>query len=120
MPDKDEKSNPPENRVPPDSSSAVNDRSAHPEQKAAEQEEDRAYARERIAADDADEETVESFPATPGNAALKTAFPIIGIGASAGGLEALESFFSALAAESGMAFVVVTHTDPEHQSLWKG
>jgi len=36
-------------------------------------------------------------------------FPIVGIGASAGGLKALEQFFHALPEQSGMAFVVVTH-----------
>ncbi|MDY6824575.1 MAG: CheR family methyltransferase [Thermodesulfobacteriota bacterium] len=46
-----------------------------------------------------------------------TSFPIIGIGASAGGLEALEAFFGALPADSGMAFVVIVHTSPEHRTL---
>jgi len=44
-------------------------------------------------------------------------FPIVGIGASAGGLEALEAFFKALPEKTGMAFVVVTHTDPKQTSL---
>jgi len=44
-------------------------------------------------------------------------FPVVGIGASAGGLEALEAFFQALPTGSGMAFVVITHTDPSHTSL---
>jgi two-component system CheB/CheR fusion protein len=44
-------------------------------------------------------------------------FPIVGIGASAGGLEALELFFSAMRADSGMAFVLVSHLDPTHVSL---
>jgi two-component system, chemotaxis family, CheB/CheR fusion protein len=43
--------------------------------------------------------------------------PIVGIGASAGGLQALEAFFDAAPSECGMAFVVVTHTDPAHTSL---
>ncbi|MGW8186861.1 MAG: CheR family methyltransferase, partial [Desulfobacterales bacterium] len=46
-----------------------------------------------------------------------TAFPIVGIGASAGGLEALEDFFENLPEKSGIAFVVITHTDPKHTSL---
>lgn len=41
---------------------------------------------------------------------------IVGIGASAGGLEALQSFFKALPADTGMAFVVVTHLHPEYES----
>ncbi|MFT7312965.1 MAG: two-component system CheB/CheR fusion protein [Paraglaciecola sp.] len=43
--------------------------------------------------------------------------PIIGIGASAGGLEALELFFKNVPKECGMAFVVVMHLDPSHNSL---
>ena len=45
-----------------------------------------------------------------------SAFPIIGIGCSAGGLEALEKFFSHVPANSGLAFVVVQHLDPTHVS----
>ena len=44
-------------------------------------------------------------------------FTIVGIGASAGGLEALEQFFSALPANSGMAFVVIQHLDPNRLSM---
>ncbi len=44
-------------------------------------------------------------------------FPVVGIGASAGGLEALETLFEAAPADSGLAFVVITHTDPAHHSL---
>ncbi len=44
-------------------------------------------------------------------------FPIVGIGASAGGLEALEQFFRSAPADSGMAFVLVQHLDPSHASL---
>jgi two-component system CheB/CheR fusion protein len=41
----------------------------------------------------------------------------VGIGASAGGVEALEAFFRAVPAENGMAFVVVTHLPPDRDSL---
>jgi len=44
-------------------------------------------------------------------------FPIVGIGASAGGLEAFEEFFRYCAADVGMAFVLVPHLDPTHPSL---
>jgi two-component system, chemotaxis family, CheB/CheR fusion protein len=44
-------------------------------------------------------------------------FPVVGIGASAGGLEAFQRFFDALPADSGMAFVLVQHLDPTHQSM---
>jgi two-component system, chemotaxis family, CheB/CheR fusion protein len=43
-------------------------------------------------------------------------FPIVGIGASAGGLEALEAFVSAIAPKSGMAFVVISHSHPDHET----
>jgi two-component system CheB/CheR fusion protein len=39
-------------------------------------------------------------------------FPIVGIGASAGGLEALEQFFANMPMDRGMAFVVIQHLDP--------
>jgi len=45
------------------------------------------------------------------------AFPIVGLGASAGGLDAFRKFFDALPAESGMAFVLIQHLDPTHQSM---
>ncbi len=43
-------------------------------------------------------------------------FPIVGIGASAGGLEAFEDFFSQIDSETGMAFVIVTHQHPGYVS----
>ena len=47
----------------------------------------------------------------------KSDFPIIGIGASAGGLEALEQFFENMPADSGLAFVVIQHLDPDHVGI---
>ena len=44
-------------------------------------------------------------------------FAIVGIGASAGGLEAFEQFFRALPQHSGLAYVLVSHLDPSHVSL---
>jgi two-component system CheB/CheR fusion protein len=44
-------------------------------------------------------------------------FPIIGIGASAGGIEALEGFLRGLPPEIGLALVVVTHLSPNRESL---
>ena len=44
-------------------------------------------------------------------------FPIVGIGASAGGLEAIEQFLRHLPEGSGMAFVVVQHMDPTHKGM---
>ena len=43
--------------------------------------------------------------------------PIVGIGASAGGVEALEALFRAMPADNGMGFVVVTHLPPDRDSL---
>ena len=44
-------------------------------------------------------------------------FPIVGIGASAGGIEALEGFFQGLPADPGLAVVIVTHLNPERKSV---
>jgi two-component system, chemotaxis family, CheB/CheR fusion protein len=44
-------------------------------------------------------------------------FPVVGIGASAGGLEAFEQFFTGLPADTGMAFVLVQHLSPPHRSI---
>ncbi|MFH1036222.1 MAG: chemotaxis protein CheB [Pseudomonadota bacterium] len=44
-------------------------------------------------------------------------FPIVGVGASAGGLEALEQFLGGVPENSGMAFVIVQHLDPTHQGI---
>jgi len=45
-----------------------------------------------------------------------SSFYVVGLGASAGGLEALRSFFAAVPAKSGAAFVVIQHLAPEHRS----
>jgi len=44
-------------------------------------------------------------------------FPIIGIGTSAGGLEALEQFLSHVPHGSGMSFVIIQHLDPTHKGI---
>ena len=44
-------------------------------------------------------------------------FPIVGIGASAGGLEALEQFLGHVPENSGIAFVIVQHLDPTHKGI---
>ena len=55
----------------------------------------------------------------PGSATPFDRFPIVGIGASAGGLAAFEAFFSGMPAdvEPGMAFVLVQHLAPVHKSI---
>src|SRR5712671_4752583 len=42
--------------------------------------------------------------------------PICGIGASAGGIEALENFFDSIPNDLGLAYVVVLHLAPDHKS----
>jgi two-component system, chemotaxis family, CheB/CheR fusion protein len=44
-------------------------------------------------------------------------FPVVGLGASAGGLDAFRRFFDASPANCGMAFVLIQHLDPKHQSM---
>ncbi len=44
-------------------------------------------------------------------------FPVVGIGASAGGLEAFRQLLSHLPTDTGMAFVLIQHLDPNHKSL---
>src|SRR3954471_22539924 len=44
-------------------------------------------------------------------------FPIVGVGASAGGLEAFSQLLKHLPADTGMAFVLVQHLDPKHGSM---
>lgn len=69
----------------------------------------------------------KSTPASRGSAASAerasgrrpASFPIVGIGASAGGLAAFEAFFSAIPGDKdiGMAFVLVQHLAPDHKSI---
>jgi two-component system CheB/CheR fusion protein len=44
-------------------------------------------------------------------------FPIVAIGASAGGLEAFEQFFTHMPSDAGIAFVLIPHLDPNHPSM---
>ncbi|HAH26043.1 MAG TPA: chemotaxis protein CheB, partial [Prolixibacteraceae bacterium] len=64
-------------------------------------------------------EVTEAIPTISGKTSnLKTEqFPIIGIGASAGGLEALEQFFTNMPANCGMGFVVIQHLDPNYKGI---
>jgi two-component system CheB/CheR fusion protein len=49
--------------------------------------------------------------------ATQTGFPVVGIGASAGGLDAFKRLFAKMPAKNGMAFVLIPHLDPTHESL---
>lgn len=48
---------------------------------------------------------------------MSIGFPVVGIGASAGGLEALQSFVKAIPKDSGISFVIVQHLAPDHVSI---
>jgi two-component system, chemotaxis family, CheB/CheR fusion protein len=62
-------------------------------------------------------------PATPAaspavqESPAPNAFPVVGVGASAGGLEAFRSFLKALPPDTGMAYVLVQHLHPRHESI---
>ncbi|HEY1732584.1 MAG TPA: chemotaxis protein CheB [Terriglobales bacterium] len=49
----------------------------------------------------------------------RSSFPVVGIGASAGGLEACQILLKALPANLGMAFVIVPHLDPSRESAFR-
>jgi two-component system CheB/CheR fusion protein len=63
--------------------------------------------------------TTESKTATisPTVSAKEKSFPIVGIGASAGGLEAFKELLEHLPTDTGMAIVLVQHLAPKHQSM---
>ena len=48
---------------------------------------------------------------------MMPSLPIVGIGASAGGVEALEQFFKSVPAANGLAFVILTHLPPDRESM---
>src|SRR6266851_2193711 len=57
-------------------------------------------------------------PASPEDGAVRgTAHPVVGIGASAGGLEAFRLLLKSLPPDTGLAFVLVQHLDPGHESM---
>jgi two-component system CheB/CheR fusion protein len=66
--------------------------------------------------DDNERKILEFPPPAPGFIPSTLPFAVVGIGASAGGIEALGRFFEAMPAENGMAFVVVLHLSPKHES----
>jgi len=65
------------------------------------------------------EQTPSTGPVEEAAPAFQQGFPIVGIGASAGGLAAFEAFFSGMPAlgDPGMAFVLVQHLAPDHKSI---
>ncbi len=53
----------------------------------------------------------------PSRASHATTFPIVGIGASAGGLSAFSDLLNVLPRKTGMAFVIISHLEPTHPSM---
>ncbi len=68
-----------------------------------------------ISGDGSPSETTEE----PAQETNTDGFFIVGIGTSAGGLEALEQFFPPLPSDSGMAFILIPHLDPTHKSIMR-
>ena len=60
-----------------------------------------------------------SLTFSPPEAETADIFPIVALGASAGGLEALESFFSNMPADPGLSFVVIQHLSPGTRSVMR-
>src|SRR5271169_2464027 len=56
----------------------------------------------------------------PGAPSRPDDFLVVGLGASAGGLEALYKLFDALPSDTGMAFILIQHLDPTHKSMMVG
>jgi len=66
--------------------------------------------------------TAGHIPAPPADAQRRThtgegTLPIVGVGASAGGLEAFTELLTALPLDTGMAFVLIQHLEAEHESM---
>jgi len=59
----------------------------------------------------------QNTQAPPGNDAVEEPFPVVALGASAGGLEALQDFFDHMPPDSGMAFMVIQHLNPKGKSM---
>ncbi len=73
---------------------------------------------ENIRKDRANKEGSRPGPMAAGKPSRQTnPFPVVGIGASAGGLSACIKFLDALPADNGMAFILVQHLEPNHKSM---
>src|SRR5262245_16078499 len=75
--------------------------------------------REAISEDVVDQPNFASAAAgghDDGHPSRNRLLPVVGIGASAGGLEAFTQLLEALPTDTGMAFVLVQHLDPKHKS----
>ncbi len=54
---------------------------------------------------------------TAPSATTRRQFPVVGVGASAGGLESFQKFLGSVPANSGMAYILVQHLSPSHESI---
>src|SRR5256885_13525611 len=62
--------------------------------------------------------TEEILSADDAATAVRTAScPVVGVGAPAGGWEAYQNFLAAAPADGGLAYVLVQHLDPNHESM---
>src|SRR4051812_2355509 len=61
-------------------------------------------------------ETINKDPATLESVQKDGNFLVVGLGASAGGIQALRDFFSNVPARTEMAYVVILHLSPDHDS----
>jgi len=73
--------------------------------------------KKRLQPTDSDNERAKPSPKDALSRQDSGLFPIVGIGASAGGLEALEQFFRHVPEKCGLAFVVIQHLDPTHKGI---
>jgi two-component system CheB/CheR fusion protein len=71
---------------------------------------------ERINTMGTEEQRPKAEQASDAIGELADRFPVVGIGASAGGLQALQQFFAHMPPDSGMAFVIILHLSPTHES----
>jgi two-component system CheB/CheR fusion protein len=66
---------------------------------------------------ESEEEAPTLLPARPHIGPTPAPCPVVGLGASAGGLEAFQTFLTAAPADTGLAYVLVQHLDPNHESM---
>lgn len=74
-----------------------------------------------MANDERDDQSVDTESGVPRNPTARershVKFPVVGLGASAGGLVALKQFLERVPSDTGLSFVVILHLSPEHESV---
>src|SRR4051812_19716879 len=76
----------------------------------------RSYREDNVMDTDAPQQPPAPQELDDATAEAHKPFPLVGVGASAGGLQALQQFFSHMPADTGMAFVIILHLSPTHDS----